>query len=178
MAALSRVDVPEEKRTDFYLYLDEFQNFTTESISTILAEARKYKLCLTIAHQFIGQLEDKIKNAVFGNVGSMTCFRIGAEDAEFIVKQYEPVFSQQDLINIDNFNAYSKLLIDGQTSRSFNILTYPPRKGDPGVAEMAKEFSRAKYGRDKAMVDKEILERSKIDKEGSEEAIFPSEPVK
>jgi len=108
----------------------------------------------------------------------MACFRIGAEDAEFIVKQYEPVFSQQDLINIDNFNAYLKLLIDGQTSRSFNILTYPPRKGDSKVAEMAKEFSRAKYGREKSMVDKEILERSKIDEGGSEETFFPSEPAR
>jgi len=178
MAALSRVDIPEEKRTDFYLYLDEFQNFTTESISTILAEARKYKLCLTIAHQFIGQLEDKIKNAVFGNVGSMTCFRIGAEDAEFVIKQYEPVFSQQDLINIDNFNAYLKLLIDGQTCRPFNILTDPPVKGDSKVAEMAKEFSQVKYGRDKAMVEKEILERSKITEGGTEETFLPSEPAR
>ncbi len=162
MAALSRIDVPEEKRTDFYLYMDEFQNFTTESIATILAEARKYKLCLTIAHQFIGQLDEKIKNAVFGNVGSMVCFRIGAEDAEFVVKQYEPIFSQQDLINIDNYNAYLKLLIDGQTTKPFNIITYPPEKGESKMAEMAKEFSRAKYGKDRTLVEKEILERSKI----------------
>jgi hypothetical protein len=178
MASLSRVDVPEEKRTDFYLYMDEFQNFTTESISTILAEARKYKLCLTIAHQFIGQLEDKIKDSVFGNVGSMVCFRIGPEDAEFVVKQYEPVFSQQDLINIDNFNAYLKLLIGGQTTRPFNILTYPPEKGDPKAAEMAKEFSRLKYGREKAVVEKEILERSKVAEEGTEESFVPNEPAR
>jgi len=177
MASLSRVDVPEEKRTDFYLYMDEFQNFTTESISTILAEARKYKLCLTIAHQFIGQLEDKIKDSVFGNVGSMVCFRIGPEDAEFVVKQYEPVFSQQDLINIDNFNAYLKLLIGGQTTRPFNILTYPPEKGDPKAAEMAKEFSRLKYGREKAVVEKEILERSKVAEGKAEESLPPSEPT-
>ncbi len=152
MAALSRVDIPEEERTDFYLYLDEFQNFTTESISTILAEARKYKLCLVLAHQFIGQLEEKIKNAVFGNVGSMISFRIGAEDAEFVVKQFEPVFSQNDLINIDNFNAYLKLLIEGQTTRPFNIMTYPPQEGDSKIAQAAKEFSRLKYGRERAMV--------------------------
>jgi len=178
MAALSRVDIPEEKRTDFYLYLDEFQNFTTESISTILAEARKYKLCLTIAHQFIGQLDEKIKNAVFGNVGSMVCFRIGAEDAEFVVKQYEPVFSQQDLINIDNFNAYLKLLIDGQTTRPFNIQTYPPKKGDPQIAQMAKELSRTKYGRDKALIEKEILERSQITEGREGEAFLPNEPAR
>ncbi len=177
MAALSRIDIPENKRTDFHLYMDEFQNFTTESISTILAEARKYKLCLTIAHQFIGQLEDKIKNAVFGNVGSMSSFRIGADDAEFIVKQYEPVFSQQDLINIDNFNAYIKLLIDGQTSRPFNMETLPPEQGDPKVAKTAKEFSRTKYGRDRKLVEKEILERSKITR-GEEEGkhFLPEEP--
>jgi hypothetical protein len=172
MASLSRVDIPEEQRTDFYLYMDEFQNFTTESISTILAEARKYKLCLTIAHQFIGQLEEKIKNAVFGNVGSMICFRIGAEDAEFVVKQYEPVFSKNDLINIDNFNAYLKLLIDGQTTRPFNIMTYPPKKGDAKIAEAAKEFSRVKYGRDRVAVEKEISERFEIKKEGIEEETF------
>jgi len=162
MAALSRADIPEEKRTDFYLYMDEFQNFTTESIATILAEARKYKLCLTVAHQFIGQLEEKIKNAVFGNVGSMICFRIGAEDSEFMAKQYEPVFSQQDLINIDNFNAYLKLLIDGQTTKPFNFLTYVSPKGDLKVADMVKEFSRLKYGREKNLVEKEILKRYKI----------------
>ncbi len=178
MAALSRIDIAEEKRTDFYLYMDEFQNFTTESIATILAEARKYKLCLTIAHQFIGQLDDKIKDAVFGNVGSLTCFRIGAEDAEYVVKQYEPVFSQQDLINIDNYNAYLKLLIDGQTTRPFNILTYPPEKGDSKVAEITKEFSRMKYGREKIIVEKEILERTEIAEPEPEKSFLPEEPAR
>ena len=173
MATFSRVDVPEEKRPDFYLYMDEFQNFTTESIATILAEARKYKLCLTFAHQFIGQLEEKIKKAVFGNVGSMACFRVGAEDAEFLVKQFEPVFSQYDLINIDNYNAYLKLLIDGQTTRPFNILTYPPQKGSSEMAKMAKDFSRLKYGREKKMIEREIVRRSKIsDKRDSEDNIL------
>ena len=162
MAAFSRVDAPEEQRTDFYLYIDEFQNFTTDTISTILAEARKYKLNLTIAHQFIGQLEEDIKKAVFGNVGSMAVFRVGAEDAEFLVKQFEPVFGQQDLINIDNFNAYLKLLINNQTTSPFNIRCNPPAKGDPGIAEKIKELSRLKYGKEKAIIEKEIFERSKI----------------
>lgn len=179
MAALSRIDIPEEKREDYFLYLDEFQNFTTESISTILAEARKYKLGLNIAHQFIGQLEDKIKLAVFGNVGSMVSFRIGPEDAEFVVKQFEPVFSQNDLINIDNFNAYLKLLIDGQTTRPFNILTYPPVKGDEEAAKMAKELSRLKYGRDRAAVEKEISERFNMPESKSKwEEFLPEEPAR
>jgi hypothetical protein len=103
MSALSRVDIPEKERRDFYLYIDEFQNFTTDSISQILAEARKYKLSLTIAHQFIGQLSEEISKAVFGNVGSMSAFRVGSEDAEFLEKQFAPVFDANDLINIDNY---------------------------------------------------------------------------
>lgn len=126
IAALSRVDIPEDKRDDFFLYIDEFQNFTTDSIATILSEARKYKLNLTIAHQFIKQLEDNIRDAVFGNVGSMLAFRVGADDAEFLKKQFEPIFTENDLINIDNFNAHVKLLIDGQTTDPFNIKTFPP----------------------------------------------------
>ena len=162
MASLSRVDMPEDKRRDFYLYLDEFQNFTTESISTILAEARKYRLCLTIAHQFIGQLEERIKNAVFGNVGSMAAFRVGPDDADFLVKQFEPVFDENDLINLDNFHAYLKLMARGETSKPFNINTFSPSAGDSQVAESIKEYSRFKYGEAREDVEKEMLERSKI----------------
>jgi len=162
MAAFSRVDVLEEERSDFYLYIDEFQNFTTDSISTILAEARKYRLNLIVAHQFIGQLKENIKNAVFGNVGSMLAFRVGAEDAEFLVKQFEPIFSQQDLINIDNFNAYLKLLIDNQTSTPFNIRIPFRKEGSPEIMEKIKGLSRLKYGCERKIVEKEIQERSKI----------------
>ena len=175
MAAFSRVDAPEEQRPDFYLYIDEFQNFTTDTISTILAEARKYKLNLIIGHQFIGQLEEKIKNAVFGNVGSIAAFRVGAEDAEFLAKQFEPVFNQQDLLNIDNFNAYVKLLIDNQTSTPFNIKCSPPAQSNSEIAEKIKELSRLKYGREKAIVDKEIFERSKIANTSSGANILPEE---
>jgi hypothetical protein len=167
--------VPEEKRNDFYLYIDEFQNFTTESIATILAEARKYHLDLIIAHQFIGQLKENIKDAVFGNIGSMIAFRVGAEDAEFLVKQFEPTFSQQDLLNIDNFNAYIKLLINNQTSTPFNIQTYPPTEGDPEIAKRVKELSRMQYGQEKTKVEKEIQERFKIEKPSSEGASVPPE---
>ncbi len=165
MAALSRVDVPEEERKDFYLYIDEFQNFTTDSIAQILAEARKYKLCLTIAHQFIGQLSEEISKAVFGNVGSLCSFRVGAEDAEFLQKQFVPVFDMNDLINLDNFNCYTKLLINNESSDAFNMKTYPPSKGDPKIAEAIKELSRFKLGRDRATVEAEIEQRFKHYKE-------------
>jgi uncharacterized protein YneF (UPF0154 family) len=159
MAALSRVDLPENKRRDFNLYIDEFQNFTTESIATILSEARKYALNLTMAHQFIAQLTEKIRDAVFGNVGSIIAFRIGAQDAEFLVKQFEPVFSENDLVNIDNFNAYVKILIAGQTSKPFNIRTMSPERGDREIVDKIKEMSQTRYGRDRQKVEEEILKR-------------------
>lgn len=146
MAALSRVDIPQENRKDFNLYIDEFQNFTTDSIATILSEARKYRLNLVIAHQFIAQLEDKIREAVFGNVGSLIIFRVGAEDTEKLIKQVEPIFTANDLLNIDNFNAYVKLLISGQTSKAFNIQTLPSPKGNPELRDAIKELSRTTYG--------------------------------
>ncbi len=147
MAALSRVDIAEEQRQDFHLYIDEFQNFTTDSIATILAEARKYRLNLIIANQFIKQLVDKIRDAVFGNVGSMAVFRVGADDAEFLKSQFEPVFTIQDLMNIDNFNCYVKLLINNQTTRPFNIKIDPSQESDPELAQKIKESSRTKYGK-------------------------------
>jgi hypothetical protein len=113
MAALSRTDMMGKDFPPFYLYIDEFQNITTDSISTILSEARKYKLSLHIAHQFIAQLEEGIRDSVFGNVGSMATFRVGAEDAEFLEKQFAPVFTAREIMNIDNFNAYAKLLSQG-----------------------------------------------------------------
>ncbi|MDE2001131.1 MAG: type IV secretion system DNA-binding domain-containing protein [Patescibacteria group bacterium] len=146
MAALSRVDMPQDQRKDFNLYIDEFQNFTTDSISVILSEARKYRLNLVIAHQFIAQLQDKTRDAVFGNVGSMVVFRVGAKDAEELIKQFEPVFTKNDLVNIDNFNAVVKLLISGQTTKPFNIHTLAAPNGDSRVRDALKEASRAAYG--------------------------------
>lgn len=162
MSALSRVDMPESERNDFYLYIDEFQNVTTDSIATILSEARKYKLNLTIAHQFIGQLEENIKKAVFGNVGSMGVFRIGAEDGEFLAKQFEPVFGESDLLNIDNYNAYLKLLVEGQSSRPFNIATLPFQKGDINFGKEAALLSLFKYGRLRSEVEKDINKKYNI----------------
>ncbi|TSC67837.1 MAG: hypothetical protein G01um101466_636, partial [Parcubacteria group bacterium Gr01-1014_66] len=159
MAALSRADMLQERRRDFYLYIDEFQNVTTDSVATILSEARKYRLNLIVAHQFIKQLHDNIRNAVFGNVGSLVSFRVGSEDGEFLEKQFVPVFKSQDLINLDNYNCYVKLLINGATTIPFSMKTYPPQKGELQVAEIVKEISRAKYGRARDEVEKEILDR-------------------
>lgn len=162
MAALSRVDTPEDQRVDFYLYLDEFQNVTTNSISQILSEARKYRLCLVLAHQFIGQLKEEISKAVFGNVGSLVSFRIGPEDAEFLEKQFEPVFTRNDLVNVDNYHGFARILIQGILTKPFNIETYPPTKGDQEMANALKELSRLRYGRDKDIVNREILDRTKM----------------
>jgi len=162
MAAMSRTDIPQDQRKDFYLYIDEFHNFTTDSIATILSEARKYRLCLNITHQFIAQLPENIRDAVFGNVGSMACFRIGADDAEFITKQYAPIFNGQDLISIENYNAYMKLMIHGAISKPFNLKTYPVTKGNLEIALAVKELSRLKYGKPRELVEKNILNRSQL----------------
>jgi len=162
MAALSRADMPENDRKDFYLYIDEFQNVTTDSISQILSEARKYKLNLIIAHQFIGQLSEEISKAVFGNVGSICSFRVGPEDAEFLEKQFEPVFSANDLVNVDNYSAFAKILVNNESTKPFNIKTYPPTNGDQELANNLKELSRLKYGRDVNLINREIFGRGKI----------------
>lgn len=159
MAALSRIDTPQEKRRDFNLLVDEFQNFTTDATATILSEARKYRLSLVAAHQFIAQLPEKIRDAVFGNVGSMVIFRVGADDAKFLTKQFEPVFTENDLVNIDNFNILAKLLINGQTSRPFNARTLPSPAGNPALAVQIKEKSRQTYGRSRQEVEADILKR-------------------
>lgn len=162
LAALSRVNQPENERVDFYLYLDEFQNVTTNSISQILSEARKYHLCLVLAHQFIAQLKEEISKAVFGNVGSLVAFRVGPEDAEFLEKQFEPVFSKNDLVNVDNYNAFAKILVQGVVSKPFNLETYPPTSGNKELLEPFKELSRLKYGRSREIVNREIMERSVV----------------
>ena len=159
MAALSRVDISEESRRDFNLYIDEFQNFTTDSIATILSEARKYHLNLVVAHQFIAQLSEKIRDAVFGNVGSIVSFRVGVQDTEVLKKEFEPVFGEHDLSNIDNFNAYVRLLVGGQTTAPFNIRTLPLPAGDSDIGARIQEASRARYGRAKEEVEESIYRR-------------------
>ncbi|NTW15279.1 MAG: type IV secretion system DNA-binding domain-containing protein [Candidatus Moranbacteria bacterium] len=159
MSALSRVDMPESERRDFYLYMDEFQNVTTNSIAQILSEARKYRLDLIIVHQFIGQLKEEISKAVFGNVGSMVALRVGPEDAEFLEKQFAPVFTANDLMNVDNRQGFARLLINGEQSKPFNMKTLPSPSGDREVAAALKELSRLRYGRDANIVNREILSR-------------------
>jgi len=162
LTALQRAFMPESERVDFYLYLDEFQNFTTDSIATILSEARKYKLNMIMAHQFIAQLMDKVKAAVFGNAGTLIIFRVGVEDAEFIKPQLAPIFSARDLINLDNHNCYVKLMVHGQTSRPFNMKTYPPTAGNIETAKVVKNLSRMTYGKEREVVEGEILARAKL----------------
>ncbi len=168
MAALSRADMPAETRKDFYLYIDEFQNFTTDSICSILSEARKYSLNLIIAHQYLGQLikgqDTSIKDAVFGNVGTWMLFKIGSGDAEIMEKEFAPVFNQYDLINIDKYTVYVKLLIDNTASRPFSMTTPWPLPGierDDMPAKI-KSLSRLKFGQDRNVIEAEIRRRVKI----------------
>jgi hypothetical protein len=161
MAALSRVDSFGEELNPFYLYIDEFQNVTTDSISTILSEARKYKLSLTVAHQFIAQLDEKIKNSVFGNVGSMAVFRVSSDDAQYFEKQFAPVFSAKDLMNIDNHNSYVKMLANGKPAKPFSMETNLPPRGNKLLLDKIKELSYLKYGRDRAEVEEAIMEKYK-----------------
>ena len=156
ISALSRADLPEEKRRDFYLYIDEFHNVTTRTITTVLVEARKYRLAMIFGHQYVGQLDEDTQKAIFGNVGSILAFRVGPDDAKYLVTQFEPIFDENDLVNFDNYNAGLRLLIKGETSKPFNIVTFSPSKGNPEVARLIKEYSRVKYGRDRGLVESEL----------------------
>ncbi len=175
MAAMSRADVAQRDRKRFYLYVDEFQNFITDAFATILSEARKYELGLIMAHQYIGQLvgktegygqaSTKMRDAVFGNVGTIMSFKIGAEDAEYMAKEFAPVLSEQDVIGIPNFNCYVKLNINNTTSRPFSLATiYDESERNEKLGGLIKEYSRMKYGRKKAFVDQEIEDRIGITK--------------
>ncbi len=179
MAALSRANVREDDRPDFYLYVDEFQNFITDAFSSILSEARKYHLSLIIAHQYLGQLEQQagaqgagskdLRDAVFGNAGTMVCFRIGAEDSEIMAKEFKPTFNEFDLVNVDRYNAYLKLMINGTASKPFNMATYPLlRNGSEEQAKAIRQLSRLKYGRPRAEVEEELLEASQVAENMSE----------
>lgn len=157
LAAMSRVDIPEEERKDFYLYVDEFQNFATESFANILSEARKYRLCLTVGHQYITQMDEIVRDAVFGNVGTMSVFRVGAEDAEFLEKEFSPHFTAEDLVNLPKYNVYIKLMIDGIASHPFSSQTLPPPTPlKDSNREKIINASRERYGIASTIVEDKI----------------------
>lgn len=159
LAAMSRVNVPESERPDFYLYVDEFQNFATESFKDILSEARKYRLCLILAHQYITQMDEKVRDAVFGNVGTFIVFRVGAYDAEVLEQEFAPEFTAQDIVNLGFANVYMKLMINGVASRPFSALTLPPIPfPEKSYKEEIIEFSRKQYATPKEEVEKRISE--------------------
>ncbi|MEI7620723.1 MAG: CxxC-x17-CxxC domain-containing protein [Candidatus Falkowbacteria bacterium] len=159
LAAMSRVDMPEKERKDFYLYIDEFQNFSTDSFASILSEARKYRLCLIMAHQYIEQLSEKVKPAVFGNVGTMIVFRVGAADADELVKEFTPTFTEEDLVNLPKYEMYLKLMIDGISSDPFSARGLPPlgEEEKTGNTEAVIDNSRAVYASGKDEVEEKIL---------------------
>jgi hypothetical protein len=159
MAALSRADNPRAAHSPFYLYIDEFQNVTTDSIPGILSEARKYKLALTVAHQFLSQIEEKTRAAVFGNVGNMAVFRVGEEDAEFFAKQFAPVFEALDFVNVENRNAYAKILVKGVPQKPFDMKTPDLPPANPEQVDDLIQLSSLTYGRDRATVENRIRER-------------------
>jgi hypothetical protein len=165
MAAMSRQDTPEPQRKDFYLYVDEFQNFATQDFAVIMSEARKYHLNLIVGNQFISQMDDEIKNAVFGNVGSICSFRVGISDAGFLVNQFKPDFNEHDLLNLPIGNAYLKTMINGvpQAPFSLNITADEVKKpGNRELAEMVKRLSSLKYGRPKELIEAEIAKRARL----------------
>ncbi len=171
LAAMERVRISEEKRKDFYLYVDEFQNFATDSFAGILSEARKYRLNLIIAHQYIGQLvtetTTKVRDAVFGNVGTLVSFRVGAADAEFLEKEFAPDFAILDLVNLENYNIYLRLMIDGVTSRPFSASTLPPTAiGETsGQRDKIIKVSRERYASSQEEVEEKIAKWSGMGQE-------------
>ncbi|TSC95870.1 MAG: hypothetical protein Athens101410_316 [Parcubacteria group bacterium Athens1014_10] len=164
LAAMSRVDIAEEKRKDFYLYVDEFQNFATDSFADILSEARKYRLNLIIAHQYITQVPEEVRDAVFGNVGTIITFRVGAQDAEFLEREFEPIFNVNDLVNLPKYNIYLKLMIDGITSDAFSASTLPPFPYPETInTEKILRISRERYAKPKSEVEDKIMRWSEKD---------------
>ncbi|MBT4335292.1 type IV secretion system DNA-binding domain-containing protein [bacterium] len=176
LAAMSRVDIPEEERNDFYLYVDEFQNFATDSFANILSEARKYRLNIIIAHQYIEQLGDIVRAAVFGNVGTIITFRIGAEDADFLVKEFTPRFDETDLVNLPKFNIYLKLMIDGVSSEPFSASTFKasdisnqPEDLDTDVLiDKIIKVTRERYATQRTVIEEKIIRWSGVNDEKPE----------
>jgi hypothetical protein len=162
LSAMERVDTPEKERKDFFLYVDEFQNFATESFSNILSEARKYRLDLIMAHQYMEQLDEGVRAAVIGNVGTMVMFRVGSTDADILVKEFAPTFTEEDLVNLPKFHVYLKLMIDGVASRPFSALTLPPIAAATGSLEKVLRVSRERYGTPRATIEEKIAKWSGV----------------
>jgi len=167
MSAMSRQEMPEDERRDFYLYVDEFQNFATPDFAVILSEARKYHLGLTVANQFIGQMDEEVKNAVFGNVGTLISFRVGVTDAAYVQREFQPVFGESDIINIERFHAYMKTIVRNDPVPPFSIDMTKDMKqlkaaGNEKIAQAIIQLSRLKYGRPKELVEAEITQRSHL----------------
>jgi len=166
-AAMSRADMPMEKREDFFLYVDEFQNYATEDFAVILSEARKYKLNLIVANQYIGQIDEDVKNAVFGNVGTMVSFRIGVTDANFLQHEFTPVFTETDLTNVEKYHVYMKTIVDNEPMTPFSVslekdIAKIEAQMNPKLAEMIRELSRLKYGKDKEVIEAEMAVRARL----------------
>ncbi|MBU0708693.1 type IV secretion system DNA-binding domain-containing protein [Patescibacteria group bacterium] len=166
-AAMSRADMPQEERKDFFLYVDEFQNFATDDFAEILAEARKFRLNLQVANQYISQIDEKIKDAVFGNVGTLVSFRIGVDDATYLENQFEPVFAKNDLLNLPVGRCFLKLLMEGQPTKPFSMTTDWPAmcaaERNEELGAMIKELSRTRYGKDRAWVEQDVMVRSGLE---------------
>ena len=167
VAAMSRQEIPEEKRRDFYLYVDEFQNFATPDFAVILSEARKYHLALTVANQFIGQMEEEVKNAVFGNVGTLISFRLGVTDASYVQREFQPIFSESDLINVERFHAYMKTIVHNDPVPPFSVdmtkdVEKLKKEANEKIAQAVIQLSRLKYGKPKELVEAEISQRARL----------------
>ncbi|HBU06639.1 MAG TPA: hypothetical protein DEB09_00985 [Candidatus Magasanikbacteria bacterium] len=173
LAAMARVDVPESERQDFFLYVDEFQNFATPSFANILSEARKYRLSLIMAHQYVAQLDEIVADAVFGNVGTIVTFRVGGADAEALEKEFEPTFMALDVVNLPKFQVFLKLMIDGVASQPFSAMTMAPIGYPTGSAEKVIKVSRERYGKAREVIEDKILRWSGMgemtDDEGGDE---------
>jgi hypothetical protein len=166
-AAMSRQDMPMDQRKDFFLYVDEFQNYATEDFAVILAEARKYRLSLIVANQYIGQIDEEVKNAVFGNVGTMVSFRIGVQDANFLQHEFSPIFNETDLANIEKYHVYIKTIVNNEPIPPFSMslekdMTSVEARMNLKLAEMIKQLSRLKYGVDREAVEAEMNTRAKL----------------
>ncbi len=171
LAAMSRVDIPEAQRKDFFLYVDEFQNFATESFANILSEARKYRLALILAHQYIAQMEEEVRDAVFGNVGTLVSFRVGAEDAEFLEKEFAPEFYATDIVNLAKYHIYLKLMIDGVAGRPFSAKTIVPFEPEKiSNKEKIIKVSREKHATPREKVEEDIIKWAEISESALPEA--------